>query len=178
MDYIQVAYQRDFNMKVKEAIDHLERMEWPNSTVDFDDQMQFLFYSNSTIISHVGVILKQTIINKKRYKVAGICGVVTHPNYRGKGYALKLLEKAVIYMIENQADFSVFTCHQDLVNFYEKAGWRSTKNALIGGTSEHPMSSNQYDVCTMMKMLSADAKEDAQLIQQDIILELGVGRLW
>lgn len=52
-----------------------------------------------------------------------IFGVVTSPEYQGKGYASKLIEKVIIDCSLQGRKGIVLTCKSNLVSFYEKVGF-------------------------------------------------------
>lgn len=178
MDYIQIGYQYDLTNNRKEAIDELERIEWPTSTQDDFQQIQIIYLHNTKVICHVGVMIKSCEFENQVYKVAGITGVITHPKYQKKGYALKLLHEAKLLMKAEGVDFSIFTCHEELVSFYQNAGWENTNNCLIGGTKQQPMRSDEYHLSTMMYLISDKAMANIKLKQKDICIELGNNKLW
>ncbi len=73
------------------------------------------------VVAHTIICERILISNGIRFKVGGIGGVCTHPDYRGKGYASLILKDCIRKMEKEDYDFSIlWTGNPD---FYRCLGW-------------------------------------------------------
>lgn len=177
MGNIISMYQYALPEKMKEDLYALEKQEWPNCHEDEEDMMQFLYIQSHHVIAHVGVLFHDAYQQEKCYQAAGICGVICDQNYRHQGIMIKLFQEVGTFLAKQAIDFSVFTCEEHLIPFYERFGWQHSAITLIGGTKTHPFSSKELSLHTMIRLY----KEQEELgfsFHDDIFLELGEGKLW
>lgn len=59
-------------------------------------------------------------------RVAGVSGVMTHPEYRGRGLARNTMIRVIELAAERygETEFGLLDCRNELVRFYEPLGWR------------------------------------------------------
>ena len=59
-------------------------------------------------------------------RIAGVSGVMTHPEYRGRGLAREIMTLVMKTAAERygDVDFGLLDCRNELVGFYEPLGWR------------------------------------------------------
>lgn len=59
-------------------------------------------------------------------RIAGVSGVMTHPEYRGRGFAREIMKQVMETAAERleTAEFGLLDCRNELVGFYEPLGWR------------------------------------------------------
>jgi GNAT superfamily N-acetyltransferase len=81
---------------------------------------------DGSLVGRVGILQRTISVGQKLLPVAGICGVVTFPEYRGRGIASALLNESVAF-IESRLNlpFALLTCNLPLKVFYERLGWRT-----------------------------------------------------
>jgi GNAT superfamily N-acetyltransferase len=86
---------------------------------------------DGNLVGRIGILQRTISVGQELLLVAGICGVVTVPEYRGRGIASALLNESVAF-IKNRLSlpFALLTCNARLEAFYERLGWR-TVNVLI-----------------------------------------------
>ncbi|WP_062052888.1 GNAT family N-acetyltransferase [Aquimarina longa] len=83
-----------------------------------------IFYHNNKIATFYNIVQRAITINDETYKVAGINNVITPKEYRGKGYASKLLKETETYIFNDlKCDYGVLLCADTLIPFYKKLGW-------------------------------------------------------
>lgn len=82
---------------------------YPDRYRDEDDALScfHIVVEDGQIVSNVGVFPMEVVILGEHFKCAGIGGVATHPQARGKGYMTRLLEESLRGMREEGSDFSV-----------------------------------------------------------------------
>ena len=70
-----------------------------------------------------------------------ICGVSTRPEYRGRGCAARLLERAIADAREQGRAGLVLTCKEKLLHYYAKFGFRDegVSDSTHGGVVWHQM---------------------------------------
>lgn len=113
-----------------------------------------LVEANNLLVSYVGVVWKYLNHAGQKYKMYGLSGVFTYPQFRGQGYGLNLVKKAKQYIDKSDGDICLFP--SKLTNFYEKAGFlRMKKVTLIEKPEEEPVSNNEN---VYMLFLSEKAK--------------------
>ncbi|PFB75045.1 GNAT family N-acetyltransferase [Bacillus anthracis] len=68
-------------------------------------------------------------IGKEKYKMGGVAGVATYPEYRRSGYVKELLQHSLQTMKKD--GYTVSMLHPFAVAFYRKYGWELCANLLI-----------------------------------------------
>lgn len=92
--------------------------EWatPNWTI--------IYYENDQIATFYNIVEREIIIDNKMFKVGGINNLITPKEFRGKGYASKILRKTEHLIFDNlNCDLGVLLCANSLIPFYEKLNW-------------------------------------------------------
>lgn len=140
----------------------------------------FVLLDSGRVICHAAVRRSPLVHKGQRYMAYGLSEVVTHPQYRGRGLASRVLERARSFILEQGADIVVFTCQPELAGFYARAGWQCAQDAvLVGGTRDAPFRSDGLGLATMLTLLSAKARlHRRDFAHADIFCELGERQLW
>ncbi|WP_119683564.1 GNAT family N-acetyltransferase [Bacillus cereus] len=68
-------------------------------------------------------------IGKEKFKMGGVAGVATYPEYRRSGYVKELLQHSLQKMKKD--GFTVSMLHPFAVTFYRKYGWELCANLLV-----------------------------------------------
>ncbi len=112
-----------------EAYEYHFKHSPPDFFKPFVENNPFYISSNFLIIkdkqkitASVHVFLLYTYFKKEIKKIGGIGQVATHPDYRGKGLAGKLLEYSIDYMKKHNVDYSLLFAGP--VGLYNKFGWQ------------------------------------------------------
>ena len=77
-----------------------------------------------------GALRMRVVLRRARYNdcdvtIGGIGGVMTHPEYRGRGFATAAIDRCVDFFREQgDIDFGLLVCERDLIPFYEHLGWQ------------------------------------------------------
>ena len=74
----------------------------------------YIIKDGQQIVTHVGAVLNKLIIHGAKITIASIGAVCTHPDYRGKGYASRLLHHCVRELKEAGARLVVISGDRDL----------------------------------------------------------------
>lgn len=82
-------------------------------------------------VTHVGLLEHTVTVGTYDVKVCGVGGVVTKPVAQGKGYASHGMRRAADMMREELAvAFGLLFCHDRLMPFYERLGWRKVEDVV------------------------------------------------
>ena len=68
-------------------------------------------------------------IGKEKFKMGGVAGVATYPEYRRSGYVKELLQHSLQTM--KRDGYSVSMLHPFAVSFYRKYGWELCANRIV-----------------------------------------------
>lgn len=88
-------------------------------------EIQVVLYDQGEPKSKCGLIKQKVTVGKQKWLIAGFGGVVTPPQFRGKGYAHLALEEALHLAREEwQAEAAMLFCLPSLVPFYQSQKWQ------------------------------------------------------
>jgi glucosamine-phosphate N-acetyltransferase len=90
--------------------------------VSLQNSKIFVIEEDGIIVSTLKIIIEQKLHNNFAC-VGHIEDVVTHPDYRGKGYASKLIEYAKKICSENNCYKIVLCSNDNNISYYEKCGF-------------------------------------------------------
>ncbi|THE13274.1 GNAT family N-acetyltransferase [Bacillus timonensis] len=85
-------------------------------------------YENSMLAAKFHLIPLATNVGEQSFKMGGIAGVATYPEYRRRGYVKELLTFGLETM--KTQGFTVSMLHPFDVSFYRKYGWELLSNRL------------------------------------------------
>jgi GNAT superfamily N-acetyltransferase len=142
--------------------------------------MIFSLVVDGHLASHVSVPRKTIVHRGEPYKAYGLSGVLTVPEFRGKGYGEQVVRAATAFMKQDRADIGLFTCDPPLGPFYERCGWTLLEGAsLVGGTRAKPFPGDALGKITFGRLFSARAQARRNdFIGAAIWLDLREGDLW
>ncbi len=84
-----------------------------------------LVHCGGELACHAGITEHKALAGGVTVKVGGIGGVVTPPQWRGRGLGGRAMRTAAEFVHhELRADFGLLLCSQGLVAYYEKLGWQ------------------------------------------------------
>lgn len=159
----------DIRFAEKSDIPFLKQL-WKLSFGDSDDFIDFYFNerfskNNILLLTYDGAVASMlTIIDVSLnaiYKTTMLYALATHPDYRGKGLASKLMDAYNDYLISNQYNFSVLVPAEDsLFDYYAKVGYREgfiIREALL--THEDMNNPNDIFSCNIQPCDAADYNE-------------------
>jgi len=82
---------------------------------------RLLIKHNSQLVAHLRLTHRELIFGRQRWPVAGLFQLGTLPEFRGRGYAGRLLEAAHRQMAETGAELGLLST--DIPHFFRPAGW-------------------------------------------------------
>lgn len=91
---------------------------------------------------------------------------------------LSLVAVTFNWLLVNDIDVGIFTCHPDLAAFYKKAGdWEISPDVkLIGSHDVGALSSEDLNVVILMRLFSAKSQENKALFcKEPISLDFPIG---
>jgi predicted acetyltransferase len=130
----------DIHLTVKDDVEQVRQL-WEYC---FDDSKQFVdfffehrFYSGNTIAVYDGgkicsclqILPYKIMLRGKIYNCSYIVGVSTWPEYRGKGYAGRLLRAALDELIVRKHPVSILLPFR--YDFYRKYGWETCYDQIL-----------------------------------------------
>lgn len=85
-------------------------------------------FEEKTLVSKLHIIPYEIFFDDQKWKMGGIAGVATYPEFRRKGHVKELLRHALQVM--NKDGYTVSVLHPFSVPFYRKYGWELLSNQL------------------------------------------------
>ncbi|MBW2646843.1 MAG: GNAT family N-acetyltransferase [Deltaproteobacteria bacterium] len=104
--------------------------EWVEKGFWDSQYVPFSFFQDNTIISNVSLYSMDMVVNGERRKVAQICTCGTLPEYRRRGFAGKLLQKA-LESAKQDHHFVFLLSNDDVVRFYRSHGFQPVKEFKV-----------------------------------------------
>ena len=93
--------------------------------------MRFLGKENGSVVSTVGLIRREILVDGKPYGIGGIGGVATRPDRQKMGYAALLLAESTRYMrTEPNYQFGMLFCDPKRISYYKKCGYDQISNQV------------------------------------------------
>jgi aminoglycoside 2'-N-acetyltransferase I len=90
-----------------------------------------LVTKNGRSISHVGLPKHAVRVGGRLISVAGIGGVLTHPEYRDSGFARMAMEEALRQAVrELDIQFGLLFSREAMLPWYETQGWALVKDTV------------------------------------------------
>jgi GNAT superfamily N-acetyltransferase len=82
-------------------------------------------------VSHVGLLKHSVRVSGRLISVGGMGGVLTHPKYRGSGFAKMAMEEALRQAVrELDVQFGFLFCREAMLPWYEKQGWTPVEDTV------------------------------------------------
>ena len=97
---------------------------WPHCYINRPDKLRnsLVMKEGDRVVSHVGYVDQTVLVEGERMRTAGITGVATLPEYRGRGLMSRLLEECVRRMEEEGYVFSDLGGNTQR---YRRFGWEN-----------------------------------------------------
>ncbi len=95
-----------------------------------------LVKAEQRVVSHAGILYRVVEVGGQRVAVGGVCGVMTVPDWQGRGYARAVLKKAEAFVaVWLWAPFVLAICPRENASFYRSLGWQVAEAPI---TCEQP----------------------------------------
>jgi aminoglycoside 2'-N-acetyltransferase I len=83
-------------------------------------------------VAHAGIVIRHALWNDCRVKVGGVGSVMTHPDFRARGYARTAVDRVIEFFRErDDVDFALLVCKPSLIPLYERLGWTTFSGDLL-----------------------------------------------
>jgi len=90
-----------------------------------------LIFEGPRMVCHVGLLKHSVAVEGQPVSIAGIGGVLTRPECRGRGYARVAMEAAEAFALSQMGvDFMLLFCRPALQGWYEGLGWVIVPSAV------------------------------------------------
>ena len=90
-----------------------------------------LVKTDRRVVAHVGVSYRVIVVGDLRVPVGGVGGVMTLPEWRGRGYARAALDMATAFVgTQLWARFALVICPRGDTDFYAHLGWRVAEGPI------------------------------------------------
>lgn len=126
---------------------------------------RFVFLDGEKLISHAAVIEKTIHHRGQSYKLIGLGGVLTHPQYQRRGYGTQIVKRATEYIRSQKADVAVLFCDKKNINLYRRSGWEVFSNPRIT-VGKNKKNAHPQEEMTMILYLSSKAKANKEILKE------------
>ena len=89
--------------------------------------VHFVRSSGNVLVSHVRVF----IIEAGEFRLGGVSGVLTYPEFRGQGHASALMRRAATHIQEQRLDLGMLFCDKETEPFYNALGWQALEPGRV-----------------------------------------------
>jgi GNAT superfamily N-acetyltransferase len=130
-------------IRSSDSLSHRERRQlsrWLKQFVDLDSSpivwavadWFHLTWERERLLCHLEIIERRATVSEEPVLLGGLGGLVTQPEYRGKGLATATLRESVRFMTgELQVGYGLLLCEERLEPFYRRLGWESVSGPLF-----------------------------------------------
>jgi aminoglycoside 2'-N-acetyltransferase I len=95
-------------------------------------QRSLLVWDDGRLVAHVGVVVRDVLLDGQIVRIGGIGGVMTHPEAQGKGFARAAMRRAQdVFASDPAIVFALLVCPSSRVSFYERLDWRRFGGRLL-----------------------------------------------
>ena len=101
---------------------------WPGRAIEWSPRQWSVIVwddDSTRALAHAGLVIRHARYNERDVTIGGVGGAMTHPAFRGQGFATAALERCLDFFREKgDVDFGLLVCEPNLISFYERMGWR------------------------------------------------------
>jgi aminoglycoside 2'-N-acetyltransferase I len=147
----------------------LQDQAWPRSpgqpSTGHDPALRpviMLLMDDQVVLASLAVLSKEITHAGRRFAASGLSAVVTDSSHRNRGHGHRLVVAARALIAASGADLGIFSCDEELVGFYRRAGWRVLPGTvLVGGTPENPFPSDRLAKVVLAGLFTEHAQAHA-----------------
>jgi GNAT superfamily N-acetyltransferase len=93
--------------------------------------MRFLGKEDNRVVSTVGLIQREILVEGIPYRIGGVGGVATRPDRQKLGYAGRLLTETKRFMNDDPwYEYGMLFCDPKRIPYYQKSGYERISNSL------------------------------------------------
>lgn len=131
---IEIIPSTEMDYQLKKDINEWlisEFIEDDDNTTWSDVDWHILGWFDDQLISHLDILERIVNVDEVKILIAGIGGVVTKYEWRGKGIASHLMRKTQQFLAQKlSVEYGLLMCGQDRTSFYQGLGWKIVENQL------------------------------------------------
>jgi len=95
-------------------------------------QWSILVWDEDTLVSRVGLVVREIISNGETKTIGGIGGVMTRPERQDKGHATEAMREAVrLFHEEFKVAYALLFCTSRLIEFYKRLQWKPFEGQIF-----------------------------------------------
>jgi aminoglycoside 2'-N-acetyltransferase I len=94
-------------------------------------ERRVLVNEDGTLVAHVGLYLRDALLDGAPVRIGGIGGVMTHPSRRRHGLATAALRRALTFFAEQRVDIALLFCEPKMFPLYEALGFRGFDGDIL-----------------------------------------------
>ncbi|MGE7947095.1 GNAT family N-acetyltransferase [Lysinibacillus sp. NPDC093688] len=152
-------YRESFNELAKLVFD-LDFSQWYEKGCWNDQYICYSYIDGERVIANASISKMTVTVNGKDYKAIQVGTVMTHPDYRHKGLARKLMND-IIDKYEEQFEFIYLFANETVLDFYPKFGFsRVQESRYFINADKLKKKSN-----TMIRKLDVENNNDLSLLK-------------
>jgi len=152
-------YRESFNELAKLVFD-LDFSQWYEKGCWNDQYICYSYIDGERVIANASISKMTVVVKGKEYKAIQVGTVMTHPDYRHKGLARKLMND-IIDKYEEQCEFIYLFANETVLDFYPKFGFsRVQESRYFINADKLKKKSN-----TMIRKLDAENNNDLSLLK-------------
>ncbi|MBU9722887.1 MULTISPECIES: GNAT family N-acetyltransferase [Bacillaceae] len=121
-DYKENKADRNSFFELAKQTFGIDLASWYRSGFWNDRYVCYSFFENDKLVSNVSVSKMDIVINGQKKRAIQIGTVMTHKDYRGQGFASKLMKRVMKDLIDRH-DFIFLFSEERNAGFYEKLGF-------------------------------------------------------
>jgi len=96
-----------------------------------DSDWNVLLYLEGVLISNVEILERDVLIGRESIRIGGIGGVATHPDYRRRGFASRLMNHARDFMRDElKLPYALLVCGDERLSLYTSLGWQLVTESM------------------------------------------------
>jgi GNAT superfamily N-acetyltransferase len=129
----EIKSENDLPLETKVALDEMFQSEFGRDPLIYAGAHWYAMgILDGNLIGRVGILERTISVGQELLRVGGICGVVTVPEYRGRGVAGALVGESVAFVKDKLSlPFALLTCKPRLEAFYERLGWKTVNGPTV-----------------------------------------------
>jgi predicted N-acetyltransferase YhbS len=87
------------------------------------DQHVGLRDDSGRLVASTGIVLSEVEVERERFAVVGLGGVIVSAQYRGRGLGREVVQAALSKAATLGPPFALLFCHEDRAGLYQKVGF-------------------------------------------------------
>ena len=139
---IEIISADDLPQQRKDLLNEAYQREFGWDKMIYDESQWFVIGTlDKELAGQVGILQREISVDGHPLRVGGIHGVITEPEHRGHGVASALMGRAVDFIgQELHLPYGLLTCQPRLENYYNRLGWKTTKEPCVFEQPDGPRS--------------------------------------